>query len=175
MTPIHDKGLGVGNGLGQDNTFSVTGMGNLVQARNTLYMTTPGRDYGQGGVLTHFLGNMNAANITERMSRSKDFEDRAVHRMFRNNRENSKERNMEIMRIIKEKTPINMNNLADFGLKCIKKEWTEKGQYEILSAKYLRPVNPEDFPFFSSRASGGCVQKVSFFKFFMIAPAPFIL
>ena len=155
MTPIHDNGLGVGNGLGQDNTFSVTGMGSLVQARNTLFMTTPGRDYGQGGVLTHFLGNMNGANITERMSRSKDFEDRAIHRMFRTNRENSKDR--DFLRI--EKGPI--KNLNDYGLKCIKQKWAETGQYDTLAAKYLRPENPEDFPFFSREEGKQCTLEVS--------------
>ena len=38
----------VGNGLGNSNTFSVAGLGGIVQANNTLFVTTPGRDYGQG-------------------------------------------------------------------------------------------------------------------------------
>ena len=41
----------VGNGLGQDDTFGVVGMGGFVIPKNTFIATTPGRDYGQGAVL----------------------------------------------------------------------------------------------------------------------------
>ena len=63
-------------------------MGNLLQTRNTLFITTPGKDYGQGGLFTQYLGSSTKIKKT---SRSKDFENREVHKQFRDNRENSKE------------------------------------------------------------------------------------
>ena len=69
-------------------------MGSLLQTKNTLFITTPGKDYGQGGLFTQYLGSNSNYKKT---SRSRDFENREVHKQFRDNRENSKENGAKIL------------------------------------------------------------------------------
>ena len=96
----------VGNGLGQDDTFGVVGMGGFVIPKNTFIATTPGRDYGQGGLFTKLMNGQSRGT-----SRSRNFENRAVHKMYRNNRENSKE---SVVTLIREAKLVVSKNPSKF-------------------------------------------------------------
>ena len=60
--------------------FSFAGSGNIAFARNTAFITTPGRDYGQGGVFGRKLNNRSLGFAT------KNFENPAYHRKLKNNK-----------------------------------------------------------------------------------------
>ena len=78
--PYNDEKSEIGNGIGSQNMFSFAGSGNIAFARNTAFITTPGRDYGQGGVFGRKLNNRSLGFAT------KNFENPAYHRKLKNNK-----------------------------------------------------------------------------------------
>lgn len=78
--PYNNEKSEIGNGIGSQNMFSFAGSGNIAFARNTAFITTPGRDYGQGGVFGRKLNNRSLGFAT------KNFENPAYHRKLKNNK-----------------------------------------------------------------------------------------
>ena len=83
--PYSNEKSEIGNGIGSQNMFSFAGSGNIAFARNTAFITTPGRDYGQGGVFGRKLNNRSLGFAT------KNFENPAFHRKLKNNKAYTKE------------------------------------------------------------------------------------
>ena len=93
MIDVYDSNeVGKWSDQGKGLAHAMMGLGNIGLMRNNLYLTVPGKNFGQGGLLS-------VRNT--RLSHTRSFESPKLHKQLRSNKEYSKECEFIFFRIIR--------------------------------------------------------------------------